>query len=123
MNTTADTSPTVFRTHRLEIVDNKGRVRITLGAEEDGPHLTFYDEQGHIQISLGMHVDHQPTLLLFEHRVPRIELGIKKDGDPTLALFHNRSVTWGDFIKARWNQRDDQARARYQRRAQKKKAA
>ena len=44
--------PTVIRTNRLDVLDEMGRVRISLMTNENQPSINLYDEQGKVRASL-----------------------------------------------------------------------
>jgi hypothetical protein len=47
-----ETKDETLRTQRLEIVDSDGKVRLCLGAAEEGFGLMIYDAEGHVQAAL-----------------------------------------------------------------------
>jgi len=70
---------------RIVVKDEKGRMRIVLGVDEDGPKLWMYDEKGEMCAALHALKDGPGLSLWDENGKLRVGLCADKDG-PALSL-------------------------------------
>jgi hypothetical protein len=96
----ADPSAKELSVRTLRIVDNEGKDRIVLTAEQGVPDMTFLDPSGKSRLTLDIANDRRPVLHFAESgkESGRLSMGLEEDGVPMLQLYDGsgkKRITFG----------------------------
>jgi hypothetical protein len=105
-------SQNVVRAGAIEIVDEKGNVRVKIGVFEEGPGIRIYDENDHTRAWLGMSFLDQPQLIFYDKTTTRMCLGLGSDGDPSLAMLDTMLAHSARSLWRRWDEENRQREER-----------
>jgi hypothetical protein len=92
----------VLRARRIELVDENGKIRITLDGMAAGPCLRLWDAEGQMKCSLGLLTTGQPTLMFFTGYMPRVNLRLDKQGDPAFSLIDTATLEVAEVMIEAW---------------------
>src|SRR5262245_55040053 len=82
----------VVRARRVELVDEEGNVKITLGTQKIGPVIRLWGRDNRVKASLGLLTTDQPALSFLDGYLPRVDPRLEEDGQPTLGLVQDRHM-------------------------------
>jgi hypothetical protein len=108
MTTPNRESQVVVRAGAVEIVDEKGNVRVKLGVFEEGPAVRIYDENGHTRAWLGMSFLDQPQMIFYDKITTRMCLGLDSEGTPALEMLGAMTAHAAVRLLKRWDEESQQ---------------
>ena len=75
-----------LRVKGVEVVDELGKTRLSLGLVEQAPMITFWDAYGKPSLTLG-EMEGSPSLFMFENQRPILGVGVELRGDTGYFIF------------------------------------
>ena len=78
-----------IRANRIVVEDKKGKVRVDLSVDKDGPALTLSDDKGNTGVWLNLDKDGPALRLTDDKGNSRVSLNVRKDGT-SLALYDEK---------------------------------
>ncbi|MBT5258655.1 MAG: hypothetical protein HOL75_07095 [Nitrospina sp.] len=75
-----------LRVKGVEVVDNLGKTRLSLGLVQEEPMISFLDAYGKPSLTLGV-MEGSPSLFMFENQRPILGVGVELGGDTGYFVF------------------------------------